>query len=168
MFGLLDLILILAVFGFVLFGLWFGVVHTLGALVGTVAAAVIAGQYYTLAPGGDAGKVIGFILIFIVVNRLIGFIFYLVDRAFHFLTILPFLKSINRLAGGVLGLIEGLLVVGTALIVASKFNLGPWFTDAFTKSVVAPSIVAFAAVLLPLLPEALKKIQSFIPWVKIS
>lgn len=164
MFSLLDVILLLSVFSFLLFGLWFGLIHTVGSLVGTVVGAVVAGQFYTLAPG-SIGRVVAFIVIFLVVNRLVGFGFSLLERAFHLLTILPFLKSIDRLSGGVLGLIEGLLVVGTILIVASRYNLGTWFTTAMTNSKVAPHLVNAAQVLLPFLPIALKKLQSFIPWL---
>lgn len=164
MFSLFDVILLLVVFGFTLFGLWFGLITTLGSLVGTVVGAVVAGQLYTLVPGTIA-RVVAFIVIFIIVSRLVGFVFYLLEKIFHIISIVPFLKSINRLAGGILGLIEGLLVVGTVLIVASRYDLGAWFTNAMTQSKVAPSLVNAAQVLLPFLPIALKKLQSLIPWL---
>lgn len=165
MFSLFDVILLLAVFGFTLFGLWFGLITTLGSLVGTIAGAFIAGQFYTLVPG-TVFRVVAFIVIFIVVNRLIGFGFYLLEKVFHIISIVPFLKSINRLGGGVLGLLEGLLVVGTVLIVASRYDLGAWFTTAMTQSKVAPSLVSAAQVLLPFLPLALKQLQSWVPWIR--
>ena len=164
MFSLLDVILLLAVFGFTLFGLWFGFIHTLGALVGTVVGAVVAGRLYDLAPGAVA-RVVAFIIIFLIVSRLVGWAFSLLESIFHLVSIIPFLKSINRLGGGIFGFAEGVLFVGTALIVASRYNLGPWFTDAMTQSKVAPSLVDGAKVLLPFLPLALKKLQSFIPWL---
>ena len=165
MFSLLDVILLLAVFGFLLFGLWFGLIHTFGSLVGTTVGALIAGQLYTIVPGA-IGRIAAFIIIFVIVNRFVGFGFYLFERIFHILSIIPFLKSINRLGGGVFGLLEGFLVVGTVLVVASRYDLGSWFTTAMTQSKVAPSLVNSAQVLLPFLPSALKKLQSFIPWLQ--
>ena len=41
----LDLIVGLLLFGFVLAGLWFGLIHMIGAVVGTVAGTVVAGHY---------------------------------------------------------------------------------------------------------------------------
>ncbi|MDO8581605.1 MAG: CvpA family protein [bacterium] len=160
----LDVILILIVFGFLLFGLWFGLIYTFGALIGTVVGAFIAGQFYTIVPG-TLPRLAAFIIIFLIVSRLVGFGFSLLDKAFHILSIIPFLKSINRLGGGIFGLLEGVLVVGTILIVASRYNLGSWFTGAMTQSKVAPSLVSASQVILPFLPIALKKLQSFIPWL---
>lgn len=162
MFSLLDVILILAVFGFLLFGLWFGLIHTFGSLVGTIVGAFIAGQFYTIVPG-TLPRLAAFILIFLIVSRLVGFGFSLLERVFHILTILPFLKSVNRLGGGIFGLLEGVLVVGTALIVMSQYHLGPWFTTAMMNSKVVPSLVNAAQVLLPFLPLALQQLQSFVP-----
>lgn len=44
--SLFDIILIVIVAGFGLFGLWFGLVHTLGSLIGTVFGVYLASRYY--------------------------------------------------------------------------------------------------------------------------
>lgn len=166
MFSLLDVILLLAVFGFLLFGLWFGLVHTFGSFIGTVVGAAVAGQLYAFVPGTFA-SVASFIVITLVVSRLVGIGLVLIEKIFHIISIIPFVKSINRLGGGVFGLLEGVLFVGVVLIVASHYNLGPWFTDAMTNSKVAPTLVQAAKVLLPFLPLALKQLQSWVPWVTL-
>ena len=161
MFSLFDVILILSVFGFTLFGFWFGLIHTFGALVGTVVAAVVAGQYYTLLPGG-APKVVAFIVIFLVVNRLIGFVFYLLNRIYKIMSIIPFLGSINRLGGVVFGALEGTMIVGLVLIISGQLNLGTQFAHALAESRVAPFLTWAASLLLPLLPRAIETAQGFI------
>ena len=165
MFSFLDVILLLSVFGFTLFGLWFGLIHTFGALIGMVVGTAIAGQLYTLVPG-TLPSVAAFIIISLAVSRLAGFALAFVEKIFHIISIIPFLKSINRLGGGVFGLLEGVLFVGVVLIVASRYDFGAWFTTAMTQSKVAPSLVNAAQVLLPFLPIALKQLQSFVPWLK--
>lgn len=162
----IDIILLILLGGFVLFGFWFGIIHTLGALVGTIAGAYIASHYFSLVAifigdkiGGNLSvlKVITFILIFTVVNRLVGLIFYLAEKVFKVLSIIPFLKTINRLAGAVLGLIEGALVIGLILHVAGVIPLTSWFVErVLDPSSIARYLLGVARVLVPLLPEALR------------
>lgn len=162
----IDIVLLILLGGFILFGFWFGVIHTLGALVGTIAGAYIASHYFSLVAifiqdkiGGNLPvlKIITFILIFTVVNRLVGLLFYLAEKVFNVLAIIPFLKTINRLAGAVLGFIEGALVIGLILHVAGAIPLSSWFAGRVLEpSSVARYLLGVARVLAPLLPEALR------------
>lgn len=162
----IDIILLILLGGFVLFGFWFGIIHTLGALVGTILGAYVASHYFSPVAifigdkiGGNLSvlKVITFILIFTVANRLVGLIFYLAEKVFKVLSIIPFLKTINRLAGAVLGLIEGALVIGLILHVAGVIPLTSWFVErVLDPSSVARYLLGVARVLVPLLPEALR------------
>lgn len=166
-----DLILILIIGFFVLNGLWFGLIQAIGSLVGVLIGAWAAGQYYIpvadwlsqYVSWGDQGvKVFAFIIIFIIVNRLVGFIFWIIGKIFKILTIIPFLNSINRLLGGLLGFFEGILVVGLLLYVASRYSFSVTLDDAMAASEVASWIIKSTALLLPLLPEALKLLKSVI------
>lgn len=167
-----DVVLLIILAGFVFYGLFFGLIRTLGSLVGIVAGAWLASRYYlavfdwaeNLFFGyGNLGKVVCFILLFVIINRLIGFGFSLLNKAFNIIAIIPFLKTINRLAGAILGFIEGGLVLGLILYVAAKYSfIGSLFGDWLSGSQVAPFLLKFVNVLLPLLPEVLKKLQSLI------
>lgn len=166
-----DIILIIILAGFVMFGLWFGLIHTVGSLVGVVAGAYIASRYYGPIAvwvqsifGGNINlvNVIIFILIFIIVNRLVGLIFWIIDKIFGILKIIPFLGTINRLLGGVFGLVEGILVIGLILFFVSKFPFSHWLVQSMNTSPVAAYLVKTSAVLWPLLPAALKQIQAVI------
>lgn len=161
-----DIILLIILGGFVLFGFWFGVIHTLGALLGTVAGAYIAGHNFSSVASfiqGHIGgslpvwKVVAFLIIFTVIDRLVGFVFYIIEKIFHIFTVIPFLKTINRLAGAILGLVEGVLVIGLTLHIAGVVPLAGWFAGRVLEpSSVARYMLGVARVLLPFLPEALR------------
>jgi len=168
--ALFDLILLILLGGFVLFGIWFGFIHTLGSLIGVIAGAFVAGHYYAALAtwgvfiwgDGDLGKVIAFIIILLFVNRVVGLFFYIFDRIFEFMEIIPFLTSINRLAGGLLGFLEGAFTIGLILYFLGRYPVNEWLTSQLQGSQFAPWLVGMAKVLTPLLPELLQKLKSVI------
>ncbi|MFA4818548.1 MAG: CvpA family protein [Patescibacteria group bacterium] len=173
---LLDLLLILTLFGFIWFGIWFGAIHMLGGLIGTVLGAYTAGQFtlpITLWLANSFGlgslwiKLAVFILLFVITNRIVGFIFYLIDRIFKFVSVIPFLKTINRLAGAVFGLLEGMLVIGLTLYFASHLQLPLLFQMAIASSSVAAKLIGFAEILVPLLPDIIRQAKSYIPGINL-
>lgn len=167
-----DAILLIFLAGFVFYGLFFGLIKTIGSLAGVVVGAFIASRFYIpvfywaedLFFGYEnLGKVITFIVLFTVVNRIVGLVFALIDKTFGLISIIPFLKTINRLGGAILGFVMGGLILGLILYVASRYAIighfvGNWIAD----SQIAPFLVKFAGVLTPLLPEILKKLKSII------
>lgn len=170
-----DFALILIIGGFGLFGLWFGLVHTIGSLVGTIAGVYLAGNYYepvatwlinTTGWGANFSKVLMFIIVFFVINRLVGLIFWLVDKFLSFFTNLPFIHSMDRMLGLIFGLLEGALGLGIIFYFIGKFPVGTTFMEWITASKIVPSLIKMASILLPLLPEAIKAIESVIPGIK--
>jgi len=168
---LFDLILLLILGGFVLYGLWFGIIHTLGVLVGTIAGAFLAARWYEPVAGWtgflfggheNLAKVICFLLLFVIINRLVGLLFWLVDKIFSFLKIIPFLSTINRLLGAVFGFLEGVLVLGLTLYVAERYPLGDWFTTSLVDSKIAHYFITVGKILTPLLPEIFKQLKSYV------
>ncbi len=170
---ILDLILLICLFGFLWFGFWFGLIHALGGLVGTVAGAWLAGHFYYNLAGpieklfnyqGPWLKLVAFLVIFILINRLVGFGFYLFDKSFAVLIRLPFLKTIDRLAGGVLGIVEGIFVIGLALILVNNHLTIPDFiSQAINSSRLALAFQVLAGILVPLLPDILRYTQPYMP-----
>lgn len=165
---LFDLILILIVFGFVWFGFWFGLIYALGGLAGLIVGVAVASRYYDeltkriiflFAGNVNLTNIISFLVIYIVANRLVGFIFFILDRILRPITHLPFLKAINRLGGALIGFVTGSLTVGLFLYFVIKFPL-PWLIKLIENSKLAQHFINLAKILLPLLPEVLKKIQS--------
>jgi len=164
-----DIILLAIIGGFGLFGLWFGFIHTLGSLIGTIIGAYFASRWYEGATewligitgwGENFSRVLIFIVLFFIINRLVGFLFWIVDKFLSFITRLPFIGGINRLLGMVLGLVEGAVVLGITFFFISRFPLGAEFMAKVGESVVVPPLVKMTSILWPLLPDALRLLQS--------
>jgi len=168
--ALIDIILLVILGGFVLSGLWFGFIHTFGSLIGIIAGAWVAGNYFSVVADygsfiwgdGDLGAVISFVLILVIVNRLVGLLFYFFDRIFDIISIIPFLTSINRLLGGLAGFLEGMFTIGLVLFFIARYPLGDWVTGQLVSSRLAGWFVDAASFLAPLLPAVLKQLQSVI------
>lgn len=170
---LIDVVLLLIIAGFVLFGYWFGIIHTLGSLIGTLIGAFVAGKWYLTVAGilqvvtgwdDNTVQVISFAVLFLIVNRLVGFFFWVADRVTRIFQSLPFLRSINRLLGAIIGFFEGAITLGLLLYVIDKIPVHPNFMRALARSEVAPYLLDLAGVLLPLIPEALKQVQSSVDY----
>ena len=159
-----DIIILIILAGFIFYGLFFGLIRTFGSLIGLVAGLWLTIIFYltvfdwvnNLFFGHElAGKIIVFIALFTLINRLIGFIFALLDRTFDLLSVIPFLKTINRLAGAALGFIEGGLALGLVLLFISQTTFGGWLH----ASKVAPFLISFAKAVTPLLPGLLDRVK---------
>ena len=166
-----DLILILGVFAFVLAGLWYGFIHALGGLVGLVLSVLVAGRYYDSWGQAVAGvffgnenlaRVVMFVLLMILVNRLIGLVFWIVEKIFKIVAVIPFLKTFNALLGGLLGFIEGIVVVGGALFIAARYPISASFGSVLAASHVGIWLLHAFGLFAPLLPQAVRQIQSVI------
>lgn len=117
-------IALVIIIGFGLYGFATGLIRVIGSIVGVIIGAGVAVHYYTQVGGfllpflGNNQLVAGitaFTLLFFFSSSVVGMVFYLVDRLFKLVAIIPGLKAINRVAGLVAGLIEGILVVGVVL-----------------------------------------------------
>ncbi|EKD43622.1 MAG: hypothetical protein ACD_72C00200G0002 [uncultured bacterium] len=167
-----DLVLILIIAGFGLFGLWFGLVHTLGSLIGTVAGVYLASRYYepvanwlvtTTGWGENFSKTLIFVIAFFIINRLVGVVFWILDKILGLITHLPFINSINRMLGLAFGLLEGSIVLGITFYFISKFPFGDHLVAWMADSKVVPPLINLASILWPLIPEAIKLIQTNLP-----
>ena len=170
-----DITLIVILSGFALFGLWFGLVHTLGSLVGTILGSYLASRYYDVMAGwlmnltgwGDnVSKVIMFIVAFILINRLVGVAFWLIDRLLSVFTKLPGVRALNHVAGLALGLFEGILTLGLIIYFIERFPLGDTLMNTIASSLLAPYLTIPAMILVPLLPEALRLLHSTIDYAE--
>ncbi len=169
--SIFDIILLIILLGFVWFGFWFGLIYSIGSLVGIIAGIYIAGVWYNqlahwtlfiFQNNLNLARIVCFIIIFIIVNRLIGFGFYLINKIFKIISLLPFLKTINRLGGAIIGFFEGILVLGLILYLATFYPLWTNLNQVISGSRVAHYLIAVARILSPLLPKLLKKIKDII------
>ena len=170
--SLFDIVLIIILAGCALRGLTTGLIKTIGSFVGLIGGAFLASHFYLqffdlIAKwfGGynNLGKVVCFIIIFVITSWVIHFIFVILDKTYDLLSVIPFLKSVNRLAGAILGLLVGALVLGLLFYLFDKYfpvgtMVGNWLAD----SQVVPYILPLTKILMPLLSGSLKDIQSLI------
>lgn len=169
--SIFDLILLGIIGAFAAFGLWFGLVHTIGSLVGTVLGVYLASRYYEVAAnwliqttgwGANTSKVIIFVIVFFLINRLVGLGFWFIDKILSVITRLPFISSVNRILGAVFGALEGAIVLGIIFYFIVRFPVGDSIMNALNLSKVAPYTIKIASILWPLVPDALKVLQSTI------
>lgn len=169
--GLFDIVLLIIIAGFAMFGFWFGLIHTLGSLLGTVVGAYTASRWFDDMVAwvhgitgweGNWVNVMMFSTAFIVINRLIGFLFWLIERFFDPLTRLPFITSLNRFLGVFFGIFEAMVTLGLIFFFVDKFPVGETFMGWVKSSQVVPYTVQVAEILFPLIPEAIKNLESAI------
>jgi len=169
---IIDVIIILFLAGFVFYGLFFGLIKMAGYLAGLIIGAWAASHFYLIFyewfkwlffGHENVGKVISFILVLTIVSRLVGMGFYLIEKIFNVLAIIPFLKGINKITGAVFGFIEGTFTFGLIIYVASRYT----FIDTFlgqqlSVSKISPLLMKLVNILTPLFPEALKVLKSIV------
>jgi len=167
--SIFDIALLIIISSFALFGLWFGLVHTLGSLIGTIFGVYLASRYYESVAGWIVGfthwdqnyvKVIIFVLTFILITRLVGFAFLIMEKVLTIFTRLPFIHGLDRLLGAIFGTLEGAIVVGVSLYFIARFPISLSFMDGLAHSQLAPPLVKLASILIPLFPEALRLLRS--------
>lgn len=166
---LFDFVLLLVLLGFVWFGFWAGFFKTLGSLIGVFAGTFFAGMWYDEAAalvkpfvGGNesTAQIVGFILVFVLASQLVGVAFAIVNKVFKILTIIPGLKLLNRLAGGILGFVEGSLVLGIILQFAGRLPLSAEWSDRLAHSGIVKYFISLSGWLVPLFPKALEQAKT--------
>ena len=168
----IDIIILIVLAMFVWKGVKLGLIEAIGGIIGLFVGAYLAGIYYDEAAAMLQGllfgsqilaTILGFLLVFIIVNRGVAIIFWLIDKIFHVIAIIPGLKSFNHLLGGIFGLLEGLIFIGIIVYVLSFFPL----TDSLSKSVdnsrFSGIMETVGKIADPFLPDDLKNWQNLLP-----
>lgn len=93
---------------------------------------------------------LGFLLVLIIVLVLAGFVIFITDRLLHW----SHLKWIDRILGGIFGLLRGWLVITVLILAATTFN---WPRRQVEESVLAPYLLHSAQLAAYLLPRELKQ-----------
>lgn len=158
--GTFDVVLLVIFFGFVGAGFYFGMIHTLGAIIGVVIGVIAAGSFYVeIAPffqffmiKESVANVLAFIIAFLVISRLIGYMVHMFDKGFKLARLIPFATMANRLGGALLGFFEAALSLGIILYVADRFDISPYINNAIDGSPFAGLLITIGSILTPLIP----------------
>ncbi len=167
-----DAILLIIWAGFVFYGFFYGLIRYIGLFFGVIIGIFVAIRTYTLLFDyielifigfTGVGHVVSFIIVFGLVNNVVLFGFIVLDKIFKLVSIIPFLKTFNRLGGALLGLFLGASVLGVILYVSSRhFIVGQLFGDVIYNSQIAPILIKFSAIYTPLFPEAIEMMRTII------
>ncbi|MBU4315378.1 CvpA family protein [Patescibacteria group bacterium] len=137
---LADLALLIIAGLFIISGLYYGFIRTVGSLIGMVGGifvAVFAIEWLDSVWGISSHPILQIALFIIIMgfaSQLIGWIFELIDRAYKLLTIIPFLSSINKLLGGIVGAIEAFVVLSGIIYYATTYLSDGAFKSAILDS----------------------------------
>ncbi len=170
--SIFDISLLVILGGFLVSGLFQGLIRLVGRVIGLIVGAYVASHFYlaffgwwhNLAAGHEnIGKIIAFIILFILAAKLSDLAFALIEKAFKIIAIIPGSKYINNILGGILGIFEGALFLGLIIYVVSRYiPMGNFFSEQIAASIVSPYLLKVVNIVLPLLPEALKALKSII------
>lgn len=168
----LDIGIIIILAGFLWYGFFFGLIRLIGNLVGLIVGAYLASRFYLpifnwashFIPGRpELLKVIIFILCFSIITHLVGYLFILLEKFFDVVSIIPFLKTINRFLGAAFGLAEGVFVLGIIAYFLNK-NLPSiaLFSKWLAASSLAPRLIQVSKIIAPYLPTLFNHIKSLL------
>jgi uncharacterized membrane protein required for colicin V production len=167
---IIDIIFLVILIGFIFYGFFKGFVRIIGDFIGFIAGAYIAAHYYLEFASllsswgvnfGNLAKIISFLLLFSISSKLVSMFLSLFKYFFKAISLLPFVKTINRLLGAALAFAMGSLSLSLLLYFFSKYiNETGNLAKHIAESSFVPWLLKLADILTPLLPEALQMIKS--------
>lgn len=165
-----DIVLLLLLASFVLYGFYLGLVRMVLGLISTVLSIIISLNLYLYFYdwvwrfenwSANTGKIVSFIVVLLVVNLVLNFVFKIVAKILKLITSLPLISFLNGSLGGVLGLIQGLLIVGIIIFVSVHYlSSESVIGQAMVASEITPIFLRGIAWLEPLVPEAWQVLQT--------
>lgn len=119
-----------------------GLVYRLGHILGLVAGIYLAVEYYELVAGwvGNSvtANIFAFIILFVGIAELAGLVALVLDKFFHVLSWIPFLKTANVLLGGLLGLATHVVIVSLIVYICTTQMSSAVFTQTVNESTLGP------------------------------
>lgn len=167
--NVLDIILLVFLATFMVAGWRYGLLRSVGSILGMIIGAYVAGNYYEAGAGflmrfiGDhqaLASVLAFGAIFLIISQVFGIIVYFIDKVFNLVMIIPFVKGFNRLLGFLFGFFEGALLIGTIFYVIARFPFLTFLQNWIQGSLLAGYLIDLANILSPLLPAALNNLPT--------
>lgn len=129
----LDILFALVIAGALYQGYKEGFIRAVTSLLSTVVALYGAGLLYLTGArylsdwtGWRIGfcRIVVFVILLILINRLVVFIMYLLDRALKFVANLPIIRTINHGLGAFCRGIEGVIILAIFIFLIERFSHG--------------------------------------------
>lgn len=170
--SIIDIIILVIIGLFVWKGVKLGLIEAIGGIIGLFIGAYAAGRYFLqvaevikpfLLNSEVFSRIVGFILVFLLVNRAVAIIFWIIDKVFHVIAVIPFLKTFNSLFGGIFGLLEGLIFIAVIVFFLSRSPFGGALQVKMEQSRFASMIGMASNVVKPFIPESAQNWSLDIP-----
>jgi membrane protein required for colicin V production len=152
---------ILGIVGFcILLGLYWGIIRQVLAITGFFAGLALAAAYErdvaalfsSFISEETFARTVAFLLIILVVSGLASLAATLIRTFFGLL----FLGWLDHLAGGMLGLVQGVLVITAMLIVFTVFPNQLWTPYLQQSQIASPIVSSIGPMLVGMLPESFR------------
>ena len=160
---IVDIVLVLIIGGFTLLGFFHGFLRTAGNLLATILGLYLTGRLigpfterFSFLRNGTVGVIFGYVILYTILSRLIGLGFWFGEKLLGILSWIPFATSLNRFLGALLGLVEGVLVVGAVTFFAVHFLPPDTLRVAIEDSPTALYLVGLITSLHAILPQFLR------------
>lgn len=171
----IDIIILVVMALFVGIGVWRGFIYSIVSLIGTVLGIFLASRYF--GPVADwlvehfswaenLSRIIVFIIAFLLINQVVNILFWVLKKLSRWFNKVPLLGLANRLAGGIFGFLQAVIVIGFVFYFIERFPLHEGFMEMLASSTIAPYTTKVVTFLLPLLPEAIKAVQTTVDYAQ--
>jgi len=122
---IVEIVLILILLALAGRGWKIGFVESLGELVGAAIAFLVArwGSAWFGATGMT--RFIAFVIIALVVSKLVGTLFHIAAKILKIVTSLPLISLANKILGGILGFLSGVILIGSTVYIVLFYRLDP-------------------------------------------
>jgi len=169
----LDIILLVILGSFVFYGFYLGLVRMVLGLISSILSIIISINLYLhfyqwlgflfKSFSENTGKIVSFIIVFIIVSVILEIIFRIIAKILKLITSLPIISFVNGSLGGVLGLIQGILIIGVVIFVISHYvGENQKAAEIMLSSDLIPIFLKGINWIVPLFPEALKMLKSVV------
>lgn len=166
-FSILDIILVLLLVVFAWKGYKQGLIEALASLFSIMIGLYVAARFYSIGAtwlmhwtgwGQTFSRVLVFIAIFIVINRLVSYLFYLADRFLQLIFRLPFIRLLNHLLGAFLAILEGVIILTVLIFIFKYIPINSTATKAVNNSIVSSYLIKTSSFVWPFLPNVAKNL----------
>jgi len=103
-------------------------------------------------------KILMFIILFIIINRLVIYIFFLVDRFLQLIFKLPFVRTLDHILGGILMALESVLILALIIYIFRETNISSVMNKAISSSFIASYIIKIASFVWPFVPRVISNL----------
>jgi membrane protein required for colicin V production len=157
----LDIVILIVLLISIVMGIRAGVIKVLFTLAGGIIGVVLAGRYsdslgskLTFISSSSTANIAAFVIILVVVMLIAAILAFVLKK----IAAAILLGWVDKLAGGVLGLVLGALFMGAILTMWIKFQGG---SDVVTGSALSRFLLDKFPVVLGLLPSEFKSVRDF-------